>query len=240
MFRVAFQLVAPLTESETSREFLQMIEGEIRDTESNVPAGRISALIVQVGRVADAGEHLFDVMDGESSELGEYHAAFFNPHRCDYKDSIRRQFVDIYGLDLLIINYVEIEPALRKRGLGLLVVSKTIDVFGENCGLIAMKPFPLQFRNYLDPGWLPPAGVKNPKMAFLAATRKLRDYWGHVGFKRVKGTDYCALSPANKRPSLKGIRSALEGLDRRFQVRSRMTIEGRNCAEISEGNELAR
>lgn len=213
MFQVIFQLVAPLTEGEPSREFLQVIEGEIRETESNLSAGRMSALIVQVGRIADAREHLFDVMDGESSELGEYHAAFFNPHDCDYKDSIRRQFVDIYGLDLLIINQVEIEPAFRKRGLGLLVVSKIIDVFGENCGLIAMKPFPLQFRNYLDPGWLPPDGVEDPKTAFLAATRKLRNHWGRVGFKRVDGTNYCALSPANKRPGLGRIRSALDKWD---------------------------
>lgn len=213
MFQVVFQLVAALTEGEPSREFLQIIEGEIRDTESNVSAGRMSALIVQVGRVADAGEHLFDVMDGESSELGEYHAAFFNPHDCDYKDSIRRQFADICGLDLLIINHVEIDPALRKRGLGLLVVSKIIDVFGENCGLVAMKPFPLQFRNYLDLGWLPPEGVENPKAAFLVATKKLRNHWGRAGFKRVNGTDYCALSPANKRPGLKRLRSALDKWD---------------------------
>ena len=206
-------MVAPLTQGEPSREFLQIIEGEIRDTESNVSAGRMSALIVQVGRVADAGEHLSDVMDGESSELGAYHAAFFNPHDCDYKDSIRRQFVDIYGLDLLIINHVEIEPALRKRGLGLLVVSRTIDVFGENCGLIAIKPFPLQFRNYLDPGWLPPDGVEDPKTAFLAAMRKLRNHWDRAGFKRVNGTDYFALSPATKRPRLKRVRSAVDKWD---------------------------
>lgn len=131
-------------------------------------------------------------------------------HDWDYKDSIRRQFVEIYGLDLLIINHVEIEPTLRKRGLGLLMVSKTIDVFGENFGLIAMKPFPLQFRNYLDPGWLPPDGVGDPKAAFLVATKKLRNYWGRAGFKRVNGTDFCALSPACKRPGLKRIRSALD------------------------------
>jgi hypothetical protein len=32
----------------------------------------------------------------------------------------------------------------------------------------------------------------------------------------------------------------LEGLDRRFQARSRMTSEGRNQAEISNGNGIAR
>ena len=67
MLEVAFQLVAPLAESEPSPEFVQVIKGEIRDAELDLSLGRISALLVQVGRVADAGEDLFEVMDGESA-----------------------------------------------------------------------------------------------------------------------------------------------------------------------------
>jgi hypothetical protein len=205
MFEVEFQLVAPLLRSEPSREFVQAIKGEIRDTTLNIGVGRISALLVQVGRVADAGEDLFEVMDGESVELGKYHSAFFKSSDCDYKDKIRQQFVDIYGLDLLIIHCIEIQETFRQHGLGLLAVSRTIDIFGENCGVVAMKPFPLQFTNYLDPGWRPPANIEDPTRAFRAATEKLRSHWARVGFKRVNGTDYCALSPARKRPSLRTI-----------------------------------
>lgn len=209
MFEIAFQLIAPLAETDPNLEFLQVIAGEIRDTESNVIVGRISVLLVQVGRVADAGEDLFEVMDGESDELGKYHSAFFKPGDCDYHDAIRRQFVDIFGLDLLIINHVEIQPSFQKRGLGLLAVSRAIDVFGENCGLIAMKPFPIQFSNYLDSRWNPPSGIEDPTTAFQAATQKLRRHWARAGFKLVNGTDYCALCPARKRPSLKRIASAI-------------------------------
>ena len=70
MLEVAFQLVAPLAEGEPSSEFIQGIKGEIRNTELDLNLGMISALLVQVGRVADAGENLFDVMDGASAELG--------------------------------------------------------------------------------------------------------------------------------------------------------------------------
>lgn len=209
MLGVIFQLIAPLAESESSREFLQVVTGEIRDTKLKIIVGRISSLLIQVGRVADAGEDLFEVMDGESSDLGEYHAAFFKPHDCDYKDSIRRQFVDIFPVDLLIIDHVEIQPAFQKHGFGLLAVSRTIDIFGENCGLVAMKPFPLQFRNYLDPGWRPPGSVDDPKTAFRAAREKLCSHWARAGFKRVNGTDYCALCPGRKRPSLKTIAAAV-------------------------------
>ena len=210
MLEVMFQLAAPLTASEPSREFIQVIDAEIRDHESNVTMGRIISSLVQVGRVADAGEDLFDVMDGQSSEMGEYHAAFFKPEDWDYKESIRLQFPDILSLDLLIIERAEIQAAFQKRGLGLLAASRTIDVFGANCGLIAMKPFPLQFRNYLDPGWRPLNGTEDPRNEFRTARQKLRRYWAHAGFKRVNGTDCWALCPGSKRPSLNAIAAAIE------------------------------
>jgi hypothetical protein len=188
----------------------QSIDGEIRDAESKVIVGRVCALLIQVGRVADAGENLLDIMDGESSELGKYHCTFFKSDQCDYNDCVRQQFDDIYGLDLLIINNVEIRPKFQKMGLGLLAITRTMDLFGENCGLVAIKPFPLQFRNYLDPDWLPPDGVENPEAAFRAATQKLRNYWARAGFKRVAGTDYYALCPARKRPSLKTIAASIQ------------------------------
>jgi hypothetical protein len=72
-----------------------------------------------------------------------------------------------------------------------------------------MKPFPFQFTNYLDPGWRPPDSIEDPARAFRAATEKLRSHWARIGFKRVNGTDYCALSPARKRPSPRTIAAAI-------------------------------
>jgi hypothetical protein len=209
MFEISFQLFASIGSSEAAREFVHAIAGDIRETESAVVVGRISALLVQVGRIADAGENLFEVMDDASSELGKYHIALFKSDDCEYKDSIRQQFGDVFGLDLLVLNHIDIVPTFRGRGLGLLVVSRTIDIFGENCGLVAMKPFPLQFANYLDAEWHAPEGIKDPKAAFQTAVGKLRRHWARAGFRRINETDYCALSPARKRPALKRVATAL-------------------------------
>jgi hypothetical protein len=210
MLELIFELSTPLTVSDPSSEFIQAINGQIRDNESNVAVGLISSSLIQVGRAADAGESLFDVVDGQSSEMAEYHAAFFKPIDWDYKEGIRRQFPDIVLLDLLILERAEIEPAFRKRGLGLLAVARTIDVFGANCGLVAMKPFPLQFRNYLDPGWRSVGGLQDPTAEFRIARQKLRRHWGCAGFKRVDGTDYWALCPETSRPSLKNVAAVIE------------------------------
>jgi hypothetical protein len=210
MLEVVFHLAASLTETEPSFTFIQAIDGEIRDDESKVVIGEISASLVQVGRIANAGEYLFEVMDGLSREMAEYHAAFFKPDDWEYKRAIRRQFPNMLSLDLLILERAEIEPRFRKRGLGLLAVSRTIDLFGVNCGLVAMKPFPLQFRNYLNPGWRQPDGLQDPAAAFRIARRKLRQYWSRVGFKRVNGTDYYALCPATDRRSLEKFAAAID------------------------------
>ena len=135
MFEISFQLFASIGSSEAAREFIHAIAGEIRETESAVVVGSISALLVQVGRITDAGENLFEVMDDASSELGKYHIALFKSDDCEYKESIRQQFGDVFELDLLVLNQIDIVPTVRGRRLGLLVVSQTIDIFGENCGL---------------------------------------------------------------------------------------------------------
>ena len=87
MLEVVFHLAAPLTETEPSFTFIQAIDGEIRDDESKVVIGQISASLVQVGRIANAGEDLFEVMDGLSREMAEYHATFFEPDDWEYKKS---------------------------------------------------------------------------------------------------------------------------------------------------------
>ena len=210
MIEVVFQLVAPLTTSEPSVEYIQFIEGEIRDRESEAIIGRMRSLLVQVGRISDAGEDLFEVMDGHSAEMAEYHSVFFKPKDWDYKESIRREFPDILSPDFLILDRADIDPTYRKRGLGLLLISRAIDVFGENCGLVAMKPFPLQFGGYRDPGWRAPEGVRDPIEEFRVAKQKLCRYWQRAGFRRVDKTEYWALCPGAGRPSLKAIALAAD------------------------------
>jgi hypothetical protein len=202
MFNVAFEVIAPLTKSDPSSEFIQQVTGEIRESQSGHSVGRIHATLVQVGRAADAGEDLFDVMDGVSEELVGYHHTFFKSGCWEYRDSIREQF-EIALLDLLIIQLVEIEPEFRGQRIGLLAISKVVDIFGENCGLVAIKPFPLQFSNFRDSGRCSPNEMDAAEIAFQRATQKLRRYWDRAGFRRVCGTDYSALSPALRRPDVR-------------------------------------
>ena len=48
-------------------------------------------------------------------------------------------------LDLLIIDYVAIYPEYRGLSVAESAIHRTIDIFGAGCGLVACKPWPLQF-----------------------------------------------------------------------------------------------
>ena len=78
------------------------------------------------------------------------------------------------GCDLLIIDCMEISPKFRGTGIGPIAVDRTIDIFGSACGLVACKPWPLQFtpafasnRNTLN-------RLKAPGVGQEEALRRLR------------------------------------------------------------------
>ena len=76
--------------------------------------------------VSEYWEHLFDVETGYP------------------KEEIQNEF-EVVDLDLLIIDYVEIYPEFRGLGIAESAIHRTIDIFGTGCGLVACKPWPLQF-----------------------------------------------------------------------------------------------
>jgi hypothetical protein len=56
------------------------------------------------------------------------------------------------GLDVLFIQTIQLDTNYRGKGISAQVVQETIATFGSHCGLIACKPFPLQYPNWEDDG----------------------------------------------------------------------------------------
>ena len=52
---------------------------------------------------------------------------------------------EVVDLDLLIIDYIAIYPEFRGLRIAESAIHRTIDIFGTGCGLVACKPWPLQF-----------------------------------------------------------------------------------------------
>jgi hypothetical protein len=143
--------------------------------------GRISASLVQYGGALDHGIAAEQLGDGISGSLAEYWEQLFDVDAGRWKDGIREEF-EIAGSDLLIIDYVELDPILRGHALGLAVVRRTIEIFGSGCGLVACKPWPLQFTPAFASNRKRLERLQPPTLAQDEAVRKLRLYWSKAGF----------------------------------------------------------
>jgi hypothetical protein len=109
------------------------------------------------------------------------------------KEEIQDEF-EVVDLDLLIIDSVAIYPEFRGQGIAGSAIHRTIDIFGAGCGMVACKPWPLQFT--------PSGGEDREALKRLAlpsvskgeAIRKLRSYWSRLGFWPLGNTGIYLLS----------------------------------------------
>src|SRR5277367_596984 len=107
-------------------------------------AGQIGASLVQLGEALDHGISAERLGDGISGDISEYWERLFDAEAGYPKEEIQNEF-EVVDLDLLIIDYVAICPKFRGLGIAESAIHRTIDIFGTGCGLVACKPWPLQF-----------------------------------------------------------------------------------------------
>jgi GNAT superfamily N-acetyltransferase len=211
MPRVVFEIDRWLQADGPEHHVLQ-IDGKIllsMDDETDTPAGTMRLHLASISSASEAGHAAFHVLDSLSE------TAAFLPlldDGGDWSETVQDQFIDVVDRDLLIVTEVKVDHRYRGRGLGIMAVNTAIDCFSRGCGLVAIKPFPLQFNHWTDPSWKPetplPEGVSK-EQAFRSALKKVEKHWARLGFRRVRRTDLWGYCPAHRRPSL---RQALRGI----------------------------
>ncbi len=153
-------------------------------------AGKFRAYFVSLSGAHEYGFPLFDVLDADA-HTAEYCAILGDPDEKDISQSwspLAQELSDeAFGLNLLIVDQVKIEPQFRGKRLGLFAVRRLIETLGDSVGLVVIKPFPLQYCGCEDPDWIPPHGVTDKRAAIAAARAKLGAYWGAMGFREVGG-----------------------------------------------------
>ncbi len=193
-------------------EYVLGIDGKIvlvGEDESEVVAGTLQVLLVLIEVAREHGFAAFDVLD---SLTDSSHYLELIDDGGDWHDVVREKFVDLLSSNLLIINQVKVEPKYRGKGLGILAVKTAIDCFSQGCGLVALKPFPLQFTSWQSPDWKPelPLGKGLSKaQAFRSALRKVEKHWARLGFRRIGKTEIWGLCPAHRQPSLDAARKGI-------------------------------
>jgi hypothetical protein len=196
---VEFVLRAELHES-VETDFVHSIAGRIiseAESRGEEDAGQIGASLVQFGEALDHGISAERLGDGISGEISQYWEHLFDVETGYPKEEIQDEFA-VVDLDLLIIDYVEIYPKFRGRGIAESAIHRTIDIFGAGCGLVACKPWPLQFTPSIadDPEAL--KRLAPPNVGKAEALRKLRSYWSRLGFWPLGNTGIYLLSVSQK------------------------------------------
>jgi len=199
-FDIVLSTSASLLPEEEPDEFISSYDGVIRaEGDDGVlhGVGRVHAWRVHMGLAANQGESLLDVFDAHSQPMCDLYAALFDPETDYFTEAIVRQF-EAMDSDLLILDYIVLNPRWRGLRLGLLAARKMVDLLSGGCGLVVSHIAPLRPDAHkilrVPKSWLP----QHKKQAVV----KLRRYFRQMGFERIGRTCYYGLSMARKVPTL--------------------------------------
>jgi GNAT superfamily N-acetyltransferase len=184
-FRLEFNASISQDDGEPD-DFITVYRGDViaigDDDEQKI--GIVSIYMVERGRALDEGQSLFEIMDCLDADSYDCFENLFDSETEELKPQVThlcsedRQFQH----DLMLIERLELIPDYRGQGIGKAVALRVIQKLGTNCGVIACKPFPLQFAG-LSAKDKQPTGER-------AAQKKVREFWQVVGFVRLPGTEY--------------------------------------------------
>lgn len=96
---------------------------------------------------------------------------------------------------LLIIDRLELFPHFRGKGIGLQAMKFLIARFRMGAGLVAIKPFPLQFEGGSQdaPEELRARGLDRYPANETTCNRKLRQHYRKLGFVAIPRTPFMCL-----------------------------------------------
>jgi predicted GNAT family acetyltransferase len=190
-----------LHEDYVDTDFVHAIVGRIfatlEDDGEEKETGYIRALLVQFGEAMDHGISTERLGDGIDGIIAEYWERLFDLKSGYWKEEIQGEY-EALECDLLIIDCVEVHPKLRGRGIGPSVIDRTIDIFGAGCGLVACKPWPLQFTPACTRDRKALKRLKAPSVGRDDAIHKLRTYWSRLGFWPLGESGIYLLSMAQR------------------------------------------
>jgi GNAT superfamily N-acetyltransferase len=202
--RIEFAVRALLHEEYVDSDFVHSILGRFfaksKGLGDEEDAGYIKASLVQFGEAMDHGVRTERLGDGIEGSIAEYWEVLFDLDTGYWKEEIQDEY-EASGCDLLIIDSIEIRPRFRGTGVGPAAIQRTIDIFGSGCGLVACKPWPLQFTPAFARERKEFRRLKAPGVGQDEAVRKLKAYRSRLGFWPLSETGIYLLGMAQRESS---------------------------------------
>jgi hypothetical protein len=198
---IEFAVRASLHEEYIEADFVHSILGKIsaksEDRRDQEDVGYIKGSLVQFGEALDHGISTERLGDGIDRNIAEYWELLFDSDIGFWKEEVQDEYA-ASGCDLLIIDCMEISPKFRGTGIGPIAIDRTFDIFGPVCGLVACKPWPLQFTPAFARDRKALNRLKAPGVGRAEGVRKLRAYWSKLGFWPLGETGIYLLGMAQR------------------------------------------
>jgi GNAT superfamily N-acetyltransferase len=196
---IRFTIEVQCQDQEPSR-IIPAIDGAIftykGKTDKAIRVGNIRAYLVLRGRAVNESESLLDAMDSVSAQVMECYEALFDAESDAWNRAVEETYHgEITELDVLFIESIKLDARHRGKGIGAHVVRETIATFASSCGLVACKPFPLQYSNWKDDAHKTirqESGFENRRIADFAKAAK---FWTNLGFRRLPLSDFYTYAP---------------------------------------------
>ena len=189
---------------------MKRIEGTIwahRDVR-RARAGRFCIFIVDAERAFIEGESVFEVFDTYAQTVNFYE---LYTDDLEYKPAVVKLLLggSRFAPSMLILDRLEVGPKYKGQHIGLRVLQYLQLQFSMGCGIVAMKPYPLQFE-----GGTPQENAAKAKFIeqglddfpkdFKKSLARLQRYYGRLGFKKVPGLEYMVADPYSCVPKILG------------------------------------
>lgn len=169
--------------------------------------GKFRLYYIDVGRAMNEDEEVYHVLDAHSEHLAEYFKPIFDSEDPNFSEQLLDLYShEIYESNFLVIDRLEILPQFRGERLGLKILRHLIDRFSPSAGIVAIKPYPLQFEHEpLDKkkiDWKRKLELSQCSTDQKASTERLHQYYSELGFQILKNSKMMVLSTGHTLPSI--------------------------------------
>jgi hypothetical protein len=152
--------------------------------------------LIDVDSAIADNESVFDVFDQSASTIGYFD--LYEPSGGSFRESVLRAVgceYETVPCSLMIIDRLELAPMYREKGVGLMAMTCLIGRFRMGAGMVAIKPFPLQFEGEVSDASekLRRRGLDRYPASEVACVRRLKRHYSQLGFCSVPRMPFMCL-----------------------------------------------
>lgn len=220
-YQINIEYSCSATLNDDCEDLIQKITGRIiarsssSGEEDKQEIGKIELIYIDVVSAEEDDINLFTLFDLEAG-MGDYCYPLYDLDEYDWSKRVYESLEDhLTNLNLLIIHRVKLLPKFRGQKIGLLAIRRSIQQFGNGCGLVCLiaKPYQVELseKDSMNPGDYEKYGLSQFAEDKSTATRQLETYYKKMGFIPLRKRNLMALNLAKIFPSMKQLGASYEG-----------------------------